>query len=216
VGKELFGQNAPEMARLADPLGAMLTYLEAAQAQYPGKIIGFKWKPYYHHERYEKVWSWLVLKQVRIIYSVRNPLDVLISSTHRHEDRGKANCNAGKGAAACVKVQQSIKIDVVMSRLIPMLNEQKRMIADISTRLTHADYNYYDITYEEVNHGPMEERLAHVQALADFIQPGHTVTESVFNTSVVYIGRYHQREKVENYDEVVAALNGTRFARYLH
>jgi hypothetical protein len=46
--------------------------------------------------------------------------------------------------------------------------------------------------------------------------PGYKVTDSIFNTSVVYIGHYHQNVTVRNYAEVQAALKGTRYWRYLH
>jgi hypothetical protein len=213
VDGEIFGGSPEKMIKIEDPLAHMLSYLREKQASYPGRTVGFKWKPY-HDAQYKAVWEWVAQNHVRVVYNYRNPLDVLISSSRTHDEDGVYNCRTGD--TKCLKTQLAIKVDVNVTSIVPKLEELKIEGIELVARLSHHNISYYDITYEEVNHGKMKDRIARVQLLADFIQPGRKINEKIFDTKNQYIGHYHQRETVRNYDELVAALNGTRYAKYLH
>jgi predicted GNAT superfamily acetyltransferase len=83
-------------------------------------------------------------------------------------------------------------------------------------RLSKYKVNYYDVTYEGINHGETKDRLTYIQAMADFIRPGVVVNESVLATKIAFIGHYHQVEEVTNYADLQRVLRGTRFSQYFH
>lgn len=43
---EMFGSNPKTMHEIPDPLAHMQTFLLTKQKQFPGRAVGFKWKPY--------------------------------------------------------------------------------------------------------------------------------------------------------------------------
>jgi hypothetical protein len=211
---ELYGGSRDKMAAVPDPLELTLTYLETQQEAYPGKIVGFKWKPYYHSAKYQKVWDWVAKRGVKIVYNYRNPLDVFISNSRAHEEDAVYNCRAGDDK--CVKAQQSLKTELKLDTIFESLEKLK--IEGISTiaHLSENNVTYYDVTYEGLNHGSIEARLPYLQGLADFLLPGKVVSKADFEVGTEYIGHYHQNETVSNYAALVAKLKGTRFSRYLH
>jgi hypothetical protein len=212
--KEVFGSSSKDMAVVEDPLAKMLTYLGDLQAENPSKTVGFKWKPYVSDDRYEKVWEWVAQNRVKVIYNYRNPLDVLISGLRLSDEEGIANCATGD--KECAKSQLALRVDVNVSSIITDLEKFKVDGIETIMRLSKRNINYYDVTYEGVNRGEMKDRVAYVQALADFVQPGFKVTSKVFETRIQFIGHYHQSEEVNNYAELQAALKGTRFSSFLH
>jgi hypothetical protein len=211
---ELFGSTGQDMAKLADPLAKMTNYLEKLQAEYPGKTVGFKWKPYFLNEGYEKAWQWVAENRVKVVYNYRNPLDVIISSIHMKEEGAVTQCSANN--PDCAKRQQAMKVEVNVTEVLGSIEHQKRDGIEQILQLSKKNINYYDVTYEAINHGEMADRVAYVQALADFVQPGFEVTEDVFEVRIQFIGHEHQRDGVSNYAELEAALKGTRYWRYLH
>jgi hypothetical protein len=214
VGGELFGGNKDSMAALPDPLGFALSYLEGEQVKHPGTTVGFKWKPYYHSAKYQLVWDWVAKSGVKVVYNYRNPLDVLISRSRHHQEDAKHNCKAG--SVKCVEKQQSLSTALNLDTVLQDLEKLKIEGISLIERLSQYNATYYDVTYEEINHGTMETRLTYLQLLADFLLTGRIVSEADFEAGTEMIGHYHQNETVSNYDALVAKLKGTRFSRYLH
>jgi hypothetical protein len=212
--KEFFGSTSQSMKKRENPLEDMLAFLGELQADNPGKTVGFKWKPYSHQEQYDKVWKWVARNRVKVVYNYRNPLDVLISGVRLHEEDGISNCRAND--EECAKTQKALTVDVNVTNIVSELDKLKVGGIEIIVHLSKQQVNYYDVTYEGINRGEMADRLAYVQAMADFIQPGFKVTEKVFETHTQFIGHYHQVEEVKNYAELQAALQGTRFSQCLH
>jgi hypothetical protein len=209
---EIFGGSAVKMSNIADPVAHMLEHLKNKQSDEPGKVIGFKWKPYYD-EQYHAVWDWVSRHQVKVVYNYRNPLDVYISNRRAHA-LGVYNCAPGDDK--CLEAQLAVQVNVTVSELVSSLDQQRVDSIGLIAKLSARNVSYYDITYEEVNIGDMVDRIARVQLLANFLQPGKVVSSADFEVRSQYIGHVHQRDSVVNYDEMEKALNGTRFARYLH
>lgn len=214
VHKELFGGNREKMAAVKDPTELMLGYLRQQQEQYPDKVVGFKWKPYYHSPQYQKAWDWVAKNEVKVVYNYRNPLDVLISNSRAHEEDAVYNCKVGE--KKCVKTQQSLKTEINLNSVLADLERLKIEGISMISHLSANNITYYDVTYEGINHGSMESRIAYVQGLADFLRPGKVVTAKDFEVTTEYIGHYHQNETLSNFNALAKKLKGTRYARYLH
>jgi hypothetical protein len=212
--KEFFGSTSGSMKKLENPLEDMLTFLSELQADNPGKTVGFKWKPYAHGEQYDAVWNWVTQNNVKVVYNYRNPLDVLISGVRLHEEDGISNCRAND--EECAKTQKALMVDVNVTKIVFDLERLKIGGLETIMHLSKHRVNYYDVTYEGINRGEMKDRIAYVQAMADFIQPGYKVTQKTFDTRIQFIGHLHQIEEVNNYAELQAALKGTRFSQCLH
>lgn len=202
------------MAAVSDPLALALGYLQQQQAANPGKVVGFKWKPYYHSAKYQKVWDWVSKNKVKVVYNYRNPLDVLISSSRAHEEEGVYNCKVGDNK--CIQTQRALKTELKLDTVLQELEALKIEGISMITHLSQHGVDYYDVTYEGLNHGSMAERLAYLQGLTDFLEPGRKATVADFAVHTEYIGHYHQNETLSNYEQLTDKLRGTRFARYLH
>jgi hypothetical protein len=214
VYAELFGGSKEKMASIENPLELMLGYLRHQQAEFPGKVVGFKWKPYYHSPKYQEAWDWVAQNGVKVVYNFRNPLDVFISNAKAHEEDAVYNCKAGD--TRCVNTVKAIKTTLKLDNIHGELERLKIEGISMISHLSKNKINYYDVTYEGLNHGTMQQRLTYLQGLADFLDPGHVAKEADLDTKTLYSGHYHQNETVTNYAELVAALKGTRFALYLH
>ena len=215
---ELFGGNAEKMAELKDPLDRMIKFLEKSQKAYPHHMVGFKWKPYYEDENYDKVWDWFAKTGAKVVFNHRNPLDKYISVTRAHSENGQFNCVVGD--TKCLNTQKSLKVEIDTAAVISHLEEYNAETNATLKKLHDKKINHFVITYEQINHGTMEDRLAHVQKLADFLMAKKKVRkildESVFAVKTEYIGHYHQNETVSNYDELVRVLQGSPFQNLLH
>lgn len=212
---EMFGSTPKEMQKLQNPLEYMQTFLLEKQKQFPGRAVGFKWKPYANTSDYDHVWKWVADHRVKVIYNYRNPLDVLISGTKAHEDGGRYNCHVeNKG---CIEKQQSIKTTIDIDTLVSDVKALHDQSNAIYRALVDQNFHFIATTYEELNIGSMDKRVKVLQRLIDFVAHGKVVTAKDFDTSkVAYIGHYHQNETVLNYGEVVRTLNGTRYKKFLH
>jgi hypothetical protein len=111
VSGELFGATSGEMAKLSDPLRVMLDYLHTQQIDNPNSIVGFKWKPYYHNESYQRVWEWVAKHNVKVVYNSRNPLDIYISASKTHQVCMCLYICIGVCAGVCTGVCIGICID---------------------------------------------------------------------------------------------------------
>ena len=214
VHGELFGSSMDVMREKSDPLKYMLDELSKQEQRYPGQYVGFKYKPYFHNDAYEKVLNWFADNKVKIVYNVRNPLDVVIGGKKKAQEDGVNNCHTWQ--PDCVTKQQAVKIVLDISDVLRKLEDLEIDYMLWYARIKKAKLNVHLVTYEGVNHGTMQERLAYIQTLANFINPMYTVTEEVFEVKSVYVGHYHQNETVTNYAELETALKGTRYERYLH
>lgn len=214
VDSELFGSSEESMKKVADPLGTMLSYLEQKQLEYPGKLVGFKWKPHDERHQYKLAWDWVAENHVKIIFSHRNPLDVVISYDKNRNSTARSNCL--KSNKKCIEKQLELQTTVNTSTLIADLEGLTFEAVSIRNFLASRRIPFVETTYEALNNGRMKDRLRHLQAVVDFFQPNTTVRESDFQISYASKTHPHQRDTVRNYDEVVEALRGTTFENLLH
>ena len=213
-GRELLGGNSRDMKANRDPLNTVINFLKSEQREYPNSIVGFKYKPYHHDDAYEKLWEWMAKKNIKVIYNTRNPLDVMIG-TFKSKEGGKHNCDVGR--TDCIEKQLALTFNVNVSLIIEKVHELQTEYMLVKSRIKAYKLNSYYITYEGVNHGTVSDRVAYVQNIANFIQPGKfDITDKVFDVRTAYIGHYHQKEMVTNYDELVAAVQDTELVQYLH
>lgn len=213
-GNELLGSNTQQMKDLVDPYNTMLRFLASAQAKKPGKFVGFKWKPYFHNDEFQKAWVWMSVNNVKVVYNTRNPLDVIISTMRTHDQNGVYNCQAND--PNCIETQKSITTKLNIPVVQEQLTHLEEEYIKIAAQLRENNISYYHVTYEGINYGTMQQRIKYVQTMTDYIQPGLTITNKVFDVHTAPIGHYHQNESVLNYNELVTALKNTRYEQYLH
>jgi hypothetical protein len=228
---ELFGEDTHQMAALKDPLSMMVKWLEAKCGRTTG-LRGFKFKPYFRldasgqfeDKKWAAVMGWLHYHGASVLYSYRNPLDRIISGkTDEALDKlGIHQAHCQPLDKACIKAHQDVRVT------LPTAEELKKALAGEVThrsrlmamfRRHHIRYKY--VTFERLFSAPESEQLASWRDVIQFLQPQRSSSFSMSalkqaRSGTIRVGAPHQKDRVKNYGEVVATLNGTAFQPLLH
>jgi len=176
----------------------------------------------YFNQKYFDALEFVAKHQIKVVYSTRNPLDVIISrSKYLNHSLTESHCRGGQ--LECVERHQSAKATISKHNIIQQLTDLIQQSDQVIGLLEKYKVNYFNTTYEELNFGSNEERLSSMQRLADFVTPGRKVTlEEVaanLHVPLLFTSRAHHIDEVTNYDVLVrtlnSELNGT-YAKYLH
>jgi len=213
-GNELLGGKASVMSRKEDPVKTVRNYLIQQQKLHPGEMVGFKYKNYFHNDKYDELLRWISEQKIKMIYNTRNPLDRYIGTLKSADPDGKHNCPIGR--SNCADKQLAIKVEVPLDGLIEKLDHEEASNTLWSARLKVAGINFLHVTYEGVVQGTMKDRINYVQKIADFLHPGYKVTEKTFSVHTEFIGHPSQRDFVTNFKALKNKLENTRFEQYLH
>jgi len=215
-GPELFGGGIDDMKKVDEPIRRMQKYLKSRQDEHPGKIVGFKWKPYYFDDKYTKALNWVAHHHIKVVVNTRNPLDIAISTAKQHADRTiEYHCKVND--KACQKKVKAIRVTIDTSRIIHTLDAFFADHVKLIRYLEQTNVKYLNITYENLNWGNEDERLVQMKRLGQFVNPKRKkVTGAVFSVPIAYTGNIHQADTVKNYAELVKVLNGTKYENLLH
>lgn len=204
-----------------DPIAVVQTFIKSEQKKNPKGIVGFKWKPYcFQRQQYHDLMKWVADNQIKVIYNVRNPLDVIIGHAKRGVEESKIgerryNCHVGDDE--CVKLRTHLKVHLKTNDLIKKLTEAELENIAIESELRSLGVNFYFNHYEDLSFGPDEKRLHHLQLLSDFIGVlDRPITMAQFKSTKESGVNYDDSSVILNYDEVVKILTGTRFSVLLH
>eukprot|EP00600_Ochromonadales_sp_CCMP1393_P015758 CAMPEP_0175033668 /NCGR_PEP_ID=MMETSP0005-20121125/22151_1 /TAXON_ID=420556 /ORGANISM="Ochromonas sp., Strain CCMP1393" /LENGTH=152 /DNA_ID=CAMNT_0016294359 /DNA_START=333 /DNA_END=791 /DNA_ORIENTATION=- len=145
----------------------MTDWFVTRQRKNPGALVGFKWKPYYFGEQYLDALKFVAMNQIKLVYSTRNPLDVVISRSKHHDPLvNKAHCKAGE--KKCIERFQSVNVTIDTHHIAQMLADEVHKSDLVIGILEKYRINYFNTTYEELNFGTKEARLSSMQRMADF------------------------------------------------
>jgi hypothetical protein len=218
LNKELFGTTVRAMKELEDPVGTMQRHLSKQRSLCPRCLLGFKWKPDWDGPKYDPARAWVAKLDIPVLYMYRNPLDLLISKKkHNLSQTLEYHCAATE--VACINKHKAVKVYFEKETLIPLLRKYTIEINYIQMQLHRAEVRYFPISYESIAFGSMSERLSLLQNIVDFLYPGnHSITASAkhFETRFFPTNARNHSLQISNYVEVVKALRGTQFSRFLH
>lgn len=167
-------------------------------ALYGGEgTIGFKLM-YSQLRRYPEILAYLMRRRIRVVHLVRrNHLDVLISFAVKNEI-GKAHILSAEDRPSGVRVALNTERLVRDLRKLELKHSAGRTVLRLA-RLKHIEVGYEDLVADPAQFDRVREFLS---------LPGDTgLPES--NILKTRTGR--QQQVVENYDQVRAVLQGSRF-----
>jgi hypothetical protein len=178
---------------------SVFRYLDAFYAQ--SEHVGFKLM-YSQLRRYPEILPYLLRKRVRVVHLVReNHLDVLISFAVKREI-GRAHVLAGQDRPRDTPVDLPVRSLLRRMRWLQLKHDTARRMLRAS-RLSHLE-----VTYEGLVRDP-----GRFDDILDFLGVATGSEQPHSNILKTRVGE--QKDVIANYDEVVRALTGTRFAALL-
>ena len=164
-------------------------------------------------KNYPSVWRDLARYNACVVHLIRqNVLDIFISDTVR-KAVGKAHCNA-TDVHTC-----RARITLPVASLLPSLTKLEDLQAQWSHFLLTSQITFHTVFYESLHNANTSAARKTFSQLLRFLNPqsvpGVDASNPFPHSVYVKIGA-SQRDTLRNFDEVQAALAGTRFESYVH
>jgi hypothetical protein len=227
---EVFGWNETAMAALAasgDPRTTLQAYFERqAEAQPLAEYVSMKWKPnLIDTPPYVSALRWAKEAGARVLWNVRNPLDIIISDIRHQQHAGlSAHCGANlsaSGTADCV-AQHHSPVELRADNLPAKLLNRTRDEARVQATLTACGVPHLKVRYEDVFSSDEATMTASRNAILGFLElPSASAgelraAESDGELQLVNTAAPSNCDALSNADEVIAALRGTPYLQLLH
>lgn len=218
---ELLGHYYDSMHDQDDPLGLVRKRLCAPKDDKSGEYRGFKWMPSNWEEKYYDVLEWVARRQIPVVFNYRNPIDQFLSKRKHSGHRDlPAHCKPGDEKCIEAFIDSSL-IEVDVKQLLSFLKGQFPFVSheEIFSILITRNVNFFPIAYESLI-GEQESALRAWREIFEFIDPSRNwdglTNESIASDNLAVTSSESHRDKIKNYEEVRAALRGTRFAPLLN
>ena len=217
LDEEILGRGEENVIALPNPLEVAQLYLQKRRLLCPNKTIGFKWKPApptsTHHDELMK---WVHENDFPVVHNHRNPLDLVLSVLkHRSDLELFSHCKTKE----CVDRHKNIRVQVNITRMLEHMHRSINEHAERNMQLTRFGIRFIDVYYDDLIYAADERRLSTLQSLIDFIYPNEGIIGTLSNldsSQIEITTEYDHSKLILNFDEVVEALRGTSFEKYIH
>jgi hypothetical protein len=189
-------------------------------------IFGAKWKPW--HQGFNTTVSrealhWLGANpNVKILHNKRNHLDMFISKMkHSLNPEETAHCRVdenGEADQACVQKWKDIEANMALPipnlfQYLGRVSFQSDFVVDM---LKYYEIDHVSVTYETLYFSKTAEEWMRIFRYFGFGPTQNLTLEEVFaSTQFASTSVKDRSKRMSNYDEVVAALTGTRYEEFL-
>ncbi|KAJ1413720.1 hypothetical protein B484DRAFT_435121 [Ochromonadaceae sp. CCMP2298] len=216
LGGELLGGSTSAMKLNKDPYGQIVRYFaeEQKHARKPG-WAGFKWKPTYYDDNYDKLLQWLGDRGVKIVYNFRNPLDVLISK-EKHQEVDGLGGHCKQGESKCLHKYEDVRLTLDTHSLLKNLDDLYHLREMNLARAARFHVPFLSMDYSDFAEGSKANQLKALQKIADFLGVDRQLTLTDLRVPTVSTAPESQADQLINYADVVKILNGTKFQGLLH
>lgn len=176
-------------------------YLNRVYAPRPGiEAVGFKLM-YIQQSVSRPLVPALVLRRVRVIHLIRrNVIDILLSK-ETAAARGALHAHSGDAVA-------TVRVRLPTENLLERITSHERHVEQVRARFVGLRLPYLEVFYED-----LVRKSAEFDSLFDFL--GTEPPANRLSSALQKLNPTSQEGMIENYDEVRAALEGTRYARQL-
>jgi hypothetical protein len=154
----------------------------------------------------------LAKEGIKVIYSERNPLDVMISNQkHSTTENLEAHCADSSCVSAHISSKVNLPTDDLVTRLKSSIGNRKRVVQI----LTENQVLHMQVSYENLF---IQVNTAEWKRMLGFVGLGRSVTSA----QVLHAAKYQKtsskqhNETLQNYDAVKLALSGTQFENLMH
>jgi hypothetical protein len=218
---ELFGDNVAKADAIRSPVKFMTQFLCNCRRMYKtSRLMGFKWKTYGPHYKetkaYDEAWEYVAQHKIPVLWVLRNPLDILISSQLHFEQSQSPTTKSIR-----MVTSKSEKGSVSGNTLADKLNQMEDAKHKIRSKLNVMGVIHHVAHYEMLYHNDSAVKLSAWKSLFSFYgedRVANTLTGPQLDS---FINNYDQlggsntnihsngaprsrKEIVENLDEVMA------------
>jgi hypothetical protein len=197
----------------------MKHYLRAERNKNAKGYIGFKWKIFHNamldRANYSSAVKYLADARIPVIHMTRNYLDVAIS-VHKHAvDLLASHCIPTD--TQCIHKHKITQVKMNPTHVIKFMVHNERFHLEAAKILAARRIPHMSFVYEDLAFGKPKTQLALLQQLLDLMYPGSNKKASLelLETKLAVTSDRDQSHAVQNYDELIAHLEGTRFASQL-
>ncbi|KAJ1402079.1 hypothetical protein B484DRAFT_405524 [Ochromonadaceae sp. CCMP2298] len=200
------------MKRNTEPFGQIVRYF--AEEQKNADWAGFKWKPLYHDDNYDKLLQWLGDRGVKIVYNFRNPLDVLLSNNKHNNNKLASQCK--QGDSKCLDKFTDVRLTLDTHSLLEKLDDYYHLRDMDFARAAQFHVPFLSMDYSDFAEGSRAGQLKALQKIADFLGVDRQLTLQDLRVPTVSTAIESYEDQLSNYAEVVETLNGTKYQGLLH
>lgn len=187
-------------------------------------IYGFKWKAYhvtFGSNKSIEALQWLSHSpHVKVVNNQRNLLNVIISR-YKHEDRSvRSHCTVGDDDCLTKHKNAKPTLPTRKGRLINILESLEEETNHADQLLDIHNVPHVDVSYEKLY--TSHDIAIEWKRVFSFLGVGPLVRNDQLTSVALKAKMEHAstsslsfRDKVQNYDEVVDILHGTKYEKYL-
>ena len=197
------------MIKLKNPIDVVDKYF--SKFKNTEDLILFKWKPHEYFvpedERlqYNDLWEFVAINCIAVVYSYRNPLDMIISKTKHEQTNVRAHCRVTD--LKCIEKHHGVSLQLKTDLLVAKIARHERIHKEILEDLKLHKVYYFQTIYEELFFEA--DRTKNWEHLMSFIDkqfpPKRVLTVSDLQSSDAMTFS-NRSVTVTNYDEVVNDL----------
>ena len=202
----------------------LLDYLSKLQKQIPkAGVVGFKWKPFRQFSSYKGGVDALKLMSqtdppVKVIYSYRNPLDVMISDAKHQASKFSIGWMCKRGDDKCVQEHQAYRVKLETKTLVNTLQKLHQQQVQLENLLEYHKVPHLKTTYESLffNNGDAEPWMEIFRFLGVGPSEGLTMEMVQEAAGTADTSLHRHSDSLSNYAEVERVLKGSEFHDLLH
>ena len=186
------------------------------------KLIGTKWKPsleVFNHTKVKQALDWIAHSPfIKVIYNERNPLDVAISGFKHQQSSIPTHCKPDDQECLNAFLAQDM-MEIPTHRLIQLIAIQVRHGNGSLKIMNEKGVAHVRVSYERLFYGANGTNVCEWRRLLSHVteQSWDDLTQAEIQAHMTYVATHPKTraESIGNYAEIVAALEGTQYAKYL-
>lgn len=223
--REIFGSHPIKMETLPSPILTMKDFLCSTERK-AEPHTGFKWKPEYWSGAYVETLQWVAYHKIPVVYNTRNPIDKYLSVLkHRNEKKGEhlsPHCKNGNFSCVAKHIHEQLQ-HLDPAQLLEYLTNTTCDHHNVRRLLDQLHVRHLSVSFEHlsIDHCDNATAVRSWRRVFEFIEPQlhwnqtRILSDDLLSSMVATSSVYH-RDKIENYNEIKAALRDTQFARLLN
>jgi hypothetical protein len=191
-------------------------------------IYGTKWKPYleaFGSRKSKQILTWLAAHpHIKIVHNERNVLDTALSRFKHRAAHVPAHCR--ESSKTCTKRHEAAAQSLVvpLTELMEELEYTEKSMNQTTTLLDRFQVARVTVSYEELYYGETVDMWRNLLAYLGLTPLSLSSADGTLTRADLAPHIHHlatsatnsQRQKLANYNEVVAFLAPTHYTKYLH
>ena len=229
IGKELLGEGEsvwdpglrsppPRSRRAKLPVKLVNNYFNSTIKKYPNSNhCSIQWKPCIINEKYMALFPYIKKKNIKILINYRNPLHIFISGIKHRTYNVNAHYQIHDKEG--LKKVRNLSFHLQVSDLIKYMEDHETSHEMYINLLEKNSIPYLKIDYDEVSSKNIDAWIKIIKFLDPEVKINNTFKKKIKNklNNPTYEKTTIKKDwdLILNYDEVLKALIGTKFEKYI-